>query len=851
MRGGHPPRPSVSLLNQFVYQLQNQSINENNVVWRLDHCGGRTARRTIEPPSYMEAIMTSIQHTRLLDEISHDIPHDLPGRYLTGGDPLFAAYGCLLLERNAGKSYVYRAVNMETGGSVLLARKQYPLASNGLADMVDKIRLSPVAGAGRWEADRPDFNHCLQYGETVKILKHVFRDILPEYDFAIREEQIALAIEMLNTVRRRAVSLQEAEVGLGKTLAYLVVAILAKRGQLNGFYNMSLCPDMQYADRGTMPIVVSTSSIALQKALVNDYIPELSRVLLENGVLRKPIAAVVRKGREHYACDHNLLVHLPFEHDPQIKAVLKRLAEPDAPIDLSDLDVLTPHVKRTICVPDTCLPTCPKFRACRYSRLRARLQSLSIDIQVCNHNYLLADAVCRAQGRRPLLPNYQAVVIDEGHKLLPAARQIYGTELSSLSVIDICSAVNSLNFKYKIDGKAVRKTAKKLADQGRRLFRRLNENLPPVSHEEETDRLTAVMDGQTVHHLHLINVIAGELRDLLSVELPGGKYKLRDKLRWNLKVLSEKTGVLCDRRKLIYWLEKTDAGAFTGRAQECTLRAIPKNLDEHLYRDIWGKSIPVILTSGTLSARGDFTHIKRTLGLERVSRLSESCKLSPYNHRDHALLYISEIVPFPNMQSGHYVESLTSEIERLIYAAHGHTAVLFTSYKALGMVHAELKHRNLPFPLFHLERGGTAAIERCKQSAGGVLFASGSLWEGIDIPGDALSQLIIVKLPFAAPDPIGEYERSFYTDFNEYKQCVIVPDMLLKLKQGFGRLIRSETDTGVVAILDSRLRVGEKYREQVLDVLPPCAVTSDIERVASFIRSIKSPDYFDDTAQLV
>jgi len=146
--------------------------------------------------------------------------------------------------------------------------------------------------------------------------------------------------------------------------------------------------------------------------------------------------------------------------------------------------------------------------------------------------------------------------------------------------------------------------------------------------------------------------------------------------------------------------------------------------------------------------------------------------------------------------------------------------------------------------MFRLDKGGIREIERFKQSGNGIMFAAGALWEGIDIPGDALSMLIIVKLPFAVPDPIGEYEQTLYQDMDEYKECIIVPEMLIKLKQGFGRLIRTEDDTGVVAILDSRVNRSGAYRQQVLDALPDCYVTDDMSMVGGFMRVKKSPDYF-------
>ena len=180
----------------------------------------------------------------------------------------------------------------------------------------------------------------------------------------------------------------------------------------------------------------------------------------------------------------------------------------------------------------------------------------------------------------------------------------------------------------------------------------------------------------------------------------------------------------------------------------------------------------------------------------------------------------------------------------MVIASHGHAAVLFTSYNMMGQVHAILKGRRLPFPLFRLERGGTHAIEQFKRSGNGVLLASGALWEGIDIPGDMLSMLIIVKLPFAVPDPIGDYERSRCKSMDEYKRRAVIPDMLIKLMQGFGRLVRTEQDTGVVAILDSRANMHGAYRRWILSALPRCKVTDSILVITSFMLEKKETVYF-------
>ena len=707
---------------------------------------------------------------------------------------------------------------------------------------------------------------------------------------------------------------------------------------------------MQYADMPKMPIVVSTSSIALQKAIITEYIPELSRILLETGVIKTPLTAVLRKGKENYLCERNLRAYLTFEGNSPQRRVLERLLPPSNTIDLSEFDI-TPHVKRNISVSGRCSVACPYHRKCEYIKFREQAQSLDIDIQVCNHNYLLADTLHRANGKEPLIPNYQALIIDEAHKFLQAARTMYGVELSNSSAPDILATVDKLIFKREGYQKKARKAAKKLYDESARLFQSLAEKAANDGDEDkdDTNRLPADIDLDNARHLRNIRDIADRLMfsvrdeafyvkaeellawvrekynvdttliDLRKILATSGEYGSYDeqkelmssqiiklhkaicelpeiknsliidinhrrqacrqsysperqflfndsakaidtiwqkarrllpvdsvtgkcsewlvRLIWDLERIREQAASLLKQSNLIYWFEND--------VYDKKLRAIPKNLDQQLFADQWKKGIPTILTSGTLSAGGDFSHIKRTLGLERLgNRVSETSKPSPFNHRDNAMLYISETMPFPDRHSNEYIVHTTDEIEKLVRASHGHAAVLFTSYRVMDMVWGQFEKRKPQFPLFRLDKGGVREIERFKASGNGVLFASGAMWEGIDIPGDALSMLIIVKLPFAVPDPISDYEQTLYKDMFEYKRRVIMPEMLIKLKQGFGRLIRLITDTGAVAILDSRANSGGAYRECILATLPDCRVTGDIGVVEKFFIAKKPPKYF-------
>jgi ATP-dependent DNA helicase DinG len=604
---------------------------------------------------------------------------------------------------------------------------------------------------------------------------------------------------------------------------------------------------MSYVDMAQMPIVIATSSIALQKAILTEYIPALSQILMNYGIIRMPITAVLRKGREHYVCERNLRSCLSFEQNSGTKQALKKLLAPKAPIDIAEIEGLDRFTKGKIAVPDKCTYGCPHRDTCSYLRFREHAASPDIDIQVLNHNYFLADLKLREKGdKRVLIPNYQTVIIDEAHKFLSAARTMFGSELSSVTLPDIKDTIFSLTFKSESAQKLARKTAKKLSDESKRLFKGLEELSRDEQTDDEATRFTAVIDGDGHRHLRNLRNIADTLYELLASESvsTNGEGKKSD-LLWELASAREQLASLARHDDHICWLEHPDLNITPGIEQEIRLCAIPKDLDARLLADLWNRGIPTILTSGTLSAGGDFSHIKRMLGLEKLGhRLTETSKPSPFNYRENALLYISESVPFPDQSNRAYIAAVADETEKLIRASHGHAAVLFTSYKAMDMVWEQLMKRGLPFPLHRLDKGGVREIEKFKQSGNGVLFASGALWEGIDIPGDTLSMLIIVKLPFQVPDPIGEYEQTLYRDMFEYKSKLVVPEMLIKLKQGFGRLIRTERDTGCVAILDSRAASGGAYRERVLTALPDCRLTADIAEVTGFMDEKKPPEYF-------
>jgi ATP-dependent DNA helicase DinG len=327
--------------------------------------------------------------------------------------------------------------------------------------------------------------------------------------------------------------------------------------------------------------------------------------------------------------------------------------------------------------------------------------------------------------------------------------------------------------------------------------------------------------------------------------------------------------------KYITWLEKTaNENNSDVKIAEYKLCGTPKNLDKILFNEQWRKNIPTVFTSGTLSANGDFTRFKEQLGLNfsnskqqsklnfsnskeqseqnfsesknqfSETKISENIYQSPFNYEQNCMLYVSETTENPNAEIHAYTKSISDEIERLVEISNGHAAILFTSYDVMGRVFSEIKSKKLGFPMFKLSKSTGNEISLFKKSKNGILFASGALWEGIDIPNDTLSMLIIVKLPFEKPNPISEYEQSKFMNFDDYREKVIVPEMLIKLKQGFGRLIRTESDTGIVALLDSRISENESYKSEIFSALPKCKIAKNLNDVNDFLREKKSEEYW-------
>ena len=218
----------------------------------------------------------------------------------------------------------------------------------------------------------------------------------------------------------------------------------------------------------------------------------------------------------------------------------------------------------------------------------------------------------------------------------------------------------------------------------------------------------------------------------------------------------------------------------------------------------------------------DFRRFKEETGLLTDSRVTESVSISPFDYQQNCLLYLPQFLP--KQKAATYYDELAKEIAALLETAQGHALALFTSYAAMSAVKERLQGQGLAYPLFTMGRSAIHTMEQFKAHPGSVLLATGAAWEGFDFPGDCVSLLIIPRLPFAVPDALKEKERENHPTLRLFIRAVVVPEMQIKLKQGFGRAIRTETDTCVVAILDERAAKGQRYRKDVLTALPKMPV---------------------------
>ena len=642
-------------------------------------------------------------------------------------------------------------------------------------------------------------------------MEKIFRVLLPEQGLAVREEQIRLCHEMLDTLLGERIALCDAGVGIGKTYAYLVACVLMRKYSI--LMERNSLPKQH-------PVVVSTSSIALQKAILSEYVPFLSRVLVEQGIIQTPLRAVVRKGKEHFVCDNRLEQRIEAIRHKQKNAVqreallsLRKHYDMDTVKDLSGFD------RRLVCVPKFCPRECPGRQMCRYQRYLEESKKQDVFLQICNHNYLLADAFHRREEYKPLLADYRALVVDEAHKLSEAARQMFGKNLCMDDIREIA---------YYLEREHQNVEARTLKAGMYSIFTIIMESHISSHGIKENFQLTGECEFCLWEGIQMIERMMEQLKGVVP--------------KWVLNRLQEAKEVLeC-------FLQKNSKYVLHLRMDKekiPILCAASREIPQLLREMLWDReqALSVILTSGTLKAGKGFARTLQMTGLEGRTDVQSYVAESPFAYEENCLLYLPKTLRKCKRGSREEVEMVAGQIHSLICSTYGHTLVLFTSSTLMGSVYQILRD-GIPFPMVEVWRHSQEEILRFKTMENAVLFAAGSCWEGVDFPGDMVSSLIIVKLPFAVPDPISEAEKETYESLEDYIQAIIVPDMQKKLRQGFGRAIRTETDTCVVSILDFRAVKGGKYHEDVMCALPPCQMAEELREVQDFIRSRKGVEYY-------
>ncbi len=727
-----------------------------------------------------------------------------------------------IFHRTKGTALEYIALDRTTGRTSLVTERKSPIDASGYPHIVPQILFSV-----KYNGDQ----RCKGAGayQPADLIDMIFRTVLPLHGYTVREQQIEMAKSIYYGLSSKKVTLCEAEVGTGKTMAYLVAGFAAKLF------------DQSYSFMG-YPVTITTSSIELQKTIMEKELPALSEMLLDFGLIHQPLTAVLRKGKDHYFCPRRYHEYMdsislfPIKYSETI-AKVKSL---DLLRNTLDLDAvpLNPYIKARICVKGSC-HHCPCADRCEYARFLEKASSpYQFDFQITNHNLFLTAQKSRAEysTKGGLLPcNF--CIIDEAHKLAETASDVFSASIGFTEVEDYLNAVKhngGRNFKARAE-------YFHLLKEGERLNRKLLSMLAKYKLKSCEDvcnvkiEVTKPMSDTVQKLAEVLKTIGGWSAPKGAVGANAASH-LVEKL--SVFLLPEENK---DAKGSIVWISYDKS---TGTKSLCCM---PTDLKESLRSALWTAcNTHFALTSGTMMDDTGFSFFKDELGitgcLDKYSVSEFSCG-SPFDYKNHTRLYISENTPLPDMKNPEYILAVAQEVIRLVKATHGHTAVLFTSYKALNAVYELVKDELKKYPLIKMSRSNKNAISQFKQSGNGVLFASGSMWEGVDCAGDILSSVIIVRLPFPLRTQTMELTKRTCDSTGEFVQRYAVPQMIIKLRQGAGRLIRNESDTGVLSILDARAAQDGVYRNRVLKSLQKYPLVSSIEEVVSFIHSVKDDSY--------
>ncbi|MGH9942984.1 MAG: ATP-dependent DNA helicase [Pyrinomonadaceae bacterium] len=637
----------------------------------------------------------------------------------------------------------------------------------------------------------------------------------PDYEY--RPGQVKMAEAVMRAFDDRRHLLVEAGTGTGKTLAYLVPAIAAAVG------------------RGER-VVVSTGTKNLQEQLMEKDIPFLQRVL------PKKFTAAYMKGRGNYACLHRvkraesapILDGLDdIDHFEEVRHWTRESATGDR-AELTGLPENLSFWRHIDARSEICLgQKCPDYDACFITRMRQRAQEA--DIVIVNHHLFFADLALRGGEYGQVLPDYSAVIFDEAHQIEDVAADYFGAQVSNYQIEDLLRDLQQLPITNVEANRELTKAAGRVvrfADyfwMGFKEGRGGEDGRQPIlpgtfARKGRGGDIEATPLGDSYLKLDGALQRMEVTLDALAEQPPEVDNLLRRvrELRFNLQFI-----VAGDDRSFVYWVERRGRGTF--------LHASPIDVSSLLQDKLFGKVETVVLTSATLASAGSFNFVRERLGLE-AEKTAELVAPSSYDYQQQTVLYLPARMPDP--RSPQWAEAAAAEVIRILEATRGRAFVLSTSLSGMRSLYERVAPEVDFQCLVQGEAAKSALLERFRQTPNAVLFATSSFWQGVDVRGEALSCVIIDKLPFAVPtDPVVAARQRFIEDaggssFYEYS----IPQAIITLKQGLGRLIRGATDRGVLSVLDPRLRT-QAYGRLFLQSLPPCRVTSDLAEVAEVFES--------------
>lgn len=460
---------------------------------------------------------------------------------------------------------------------------------------------------------------------------------------------------------------------------------------------------------------------------------------------------------------------------------------------------------------------------------------------ICNHDLLLENQKRKVNEQKMLLAPTEIIVLDEAHNLEIKARNSYKKILSFSNVNSIINRSYRLLSKvgYPISSRSMSELNKNIKDffdivkqqAERKIDILIKKNIILNKEDMETCDLEF-----TKSILDISKTIYENLERFSSSVQLYDRRNDEDSVADSLLEIIDFYNELAkgNSSSYVYWIERNK--------KNYLIASCPKNINERVKKILFDdKETVKVLTSATLNtsevASNYYDYFMESVGLARSSDLFISePKESPFDLENNTLLYYSNDIEHPNNQHNKYIEDITNRIIDLISITEGKTLILFTAKSDMKIVYDKLKNKNLPYRLI-IQSDGSSQIktkEEFKDDENSVLLSTGTFWEGIDIKGKSLSSVIIVRLPFPILDPVIKYKSSLVKDY----MSVYLPEMIIKLKQGIGRLIRCDTDKGIIAILDSRIgdSSNSKYKKQVFDCIKAVNKTSNLEDVKKFVK---------------